>query len=218
MSRKRSFARALAGMVLVGGLVGIVSFQARGQETSRSAAPRSGKLTGIVTAKTDRDITVKAEGTQKPRLYRFASPSGGGPSADLKAALKMVFVSNLVVLQWRGEEEPVLTGIQALHSRTRTGVTTGTVVATSVASQPGREMPSLDVKPSGRGPTERYVARWDVAAKGWDKSLLHIMAELNVGDKVKVAWSYDERKRATQIRVLSRAKPRPVKKEEKSDE
>ena len=36
-----------------------------------------------------------------------------------------------------------------------------------------------------------------------------IIAGLNVGDKLKVAWFYDERKRATQIQVTGRAKGKP---------
>jgi hypothetical protein len=208
------FERALAGIVLVGGLSGIVSFQAQGQETSHTAAPKSGKVTGIVTAKTDKDITVKAEGTQKPQRYRLASQAGGALPADVQAALKTVFVTNLVVLQWQGEQEPVVTSIHAIHSQTRFGVVTGTVAAV----EPAGGMPSVDVKPNGRGFTERYVVRWDVATKGWDKGLVRTVAGLNVGDKVKVTWFCDERKRAMQIQVLSRPKPKQAAKEEKSDQ
>ncbi len=211
MRGQRMFERVLAGIVLAGGLLGTVSLQARGQETSRGATPKSGKVTGIVTAKTGQDITVKAEGTQKPQRYRLASQAGGAPPADVQAALKKVFVTDLVVLQWQGEQEPVVTSIHAIHSKTRAGVVAGTVVAVD----PAGNMPSFDVKPNGRGFTERYVPRWDVAAKGWDKGLVRTIAGLNVGDKVKIAWSYDERKRAVQIQVLSRARPKQV---EKSDQ
>jgi hypothetical protein len=69
-------------------------------------------------------------------------------------------------------------------------------------------MPYFDLKPSGKGHTERYVARWDMAAKSVDKKLVQIIAGLNVGDKLKVAWFYDERKRATQIQVTAKAKPK----------
>ena len=133
--------------------------------------------------------------------------------ADVQAALKNVFVTNLVTLQCRGEQDPVLTSIRAMHSRTRIGTVSGTVTAVEPA---WKDTLSFDVKPSGTGFTERYVPRWDVAAKGVDKTLLRTISGLNVGDKVKVAWYYDERKRATQIQVLSRAKPKPVQKEEKS--
>ena len=72
---------------------------------------------------------------------------------------------------------------------------------------PNPKWPTFDVKPSGRGHTERYVARWDMAAKSVDQRLTKIITGLNVGDKVKVAWSYDERKRAVQILVVAKAKP-----------
>jgi hypothetical protein len=195
---KRISARILTWTVVAGVLWSAASLQA--QERKGSAA-KGKKITGIVTAKTDKDIMVKAEGEGHAERYLLAPP-GGKPSADVQSALKMVFVTNLVVLQWKGDDQRQLTGIQPLHSKTRFGMTAGTVVATESAEK----MPSFDVKPNGRGATERYVPRWDPAAKGWDKRLLQIIAGLNVGDKVKVAWSYDERKRATQIQVVRKSR------------
>ena len=127
----------------------------------------------------------------------------------------MVFPTNLVVLQWQGEQDPVVTSIQAIHSKTRTGTVTGTVTAIDPAPKAG--LPSFDVKPSGRGPTECYVPNWDAAAKTWDKNFSRAVAGLNVGDRIKVNWNYDERKRAVQIEVLSRAKAKPAEKKEKSE-
>lgn len=118
-------------------------------------------IVGIVTAKSDKDITIKAEGESEAKRYLLASKDGGGPSADVQAALKMVFVTNIVIFQRQGEQDPVLTAIQPLHSKTRLGMVTGTVVAVD----PAANTPSLDVKPSGQGFIERYVPRWDVAAK-----------------------------------------------------
>ena len=66
---------------------------------------------GIVTAKTDKDITIKAEGENEAKRYLLA-PQGGAAKADLQAALKMVFPTNLVVFQAQGDQDPVLTGIQ----------------------------------------------------------------------------------------------------------
>ncbi len=140
-------------------------------------------------------------------------PPRAAPKADLQAALKMVFPTNLVVFQFQGEQNPVLTGIQAIHSKTRVGTATGTVAA--VDADP--KWPTFDLKPSGRGHTERYVARWDMAAKTVDQRLARIIAGLNVGDKVKVAWSYDERKRAVQIQVIAKAKPKIAEDKSKSD-
>ena len=67
----------------------------------------------------------------------------------------MVFPTNLVVFQAQGDLDPVLTGIQAFHSRTRVGTVTGMVVA--VDADP--KWPTFDLKPRGKGHTERYVAR-----------------------------------------------------------
>jgi hypothetical protein len=108
------------------------------------------------------------------------------------------------VFQAQGDRDPLLTGIQAMHSKTRVGMATGTVVAVDSKAQ----MPYFDLKPTGKGHTERYVARWDMAAKSVDKKLAQIIAGLKVGDKLKVAWFYDERKRATQIQVTAKAKPK----------
>lgn len=175
----------------------------RAAEKSASKPKAGSKVFGIVTAKTDKDITIKAEGEDEAKRYLLA-PQGGTPKADVQAALKMVFPTNLVVFQAQGDQDPVLTRIQAIHSKARTGTATGTVVA--VDANP--KWPTFDLKPSGRGHTERYVARWDMAAKSVDQKLAKIIAGLSVGDKLKVAWFYDERKRATQIQVTAKAKPK----------
>jgi hypothetical protein len=190
----------VAGAILAVGLFGTPSLQAAEKKPVRAGAAQGGKVFGIVTAKTDKDITIKAEGEDEAKRYLLA-PQGGAPNADLQAALKTVFPTNLVMFQSQGDQDPVLTGIQAIHSRTRFGTVTGTVVA--VDANP--KWPVFDVRPASRGHTERYVAAWNPATKSCDPRLVQIIAGLNVGDKVKVAWSYDERKRATQIQVVSRA-------------
>ena len=131
------------------------------------------------------------------------------PKADLQAALKMVFPTNLVVFQFQGEQELLLTGIQAIHSKTRVGTAAGTVVA--VDANP--KWPVFDLKPGGKGHTERDVAAWNPATKSVDQKAAKIIAGLNVGDKAKVNWFYDERKRAMQIQVTEKAKPKPRRQE-----
>ena len=216
MSRQGIFAGALAGIILVGGLLGSGSFQAWAKETAKTAAAKNGKITGICTAKTDKEITVKAEGTQKLQRYRLNAPSSGAQSAEFQKALKMVFPTNLVVLQWQGEQDPVLTSIQAMHAKTRFGTVTG--IVTAVEPAPKGALPCFDLKPISRGPTERYAPNWDFAAKSFDKNFTRALAAMNVGDKVKVNWNYDERKRAAQIQVLSRAKAKPAEKTEKPEQ
>ena len=211
MRRQRMFERVLAGIVLAGGLLGIVSLQARGQRPPTVPRRKAGRLPALSRQRPTRTLRSRPKARRSHSVIAWPRKLAA-PPADVQAALKKVFVTDLVVLQWQGEQEPVVTSIHAIHSKTRAGVVAGTVVAV----EPAGNMPSFDVKPSGRGFTERYVPRWDVAAKGWDKSLVRTIAGLNVGDKVKVAWSYDERKRAVQIQVVSRAKPKQMEKEEKS--
>lgn len=202
MNGKIWFVSALVGAILAIGFGNKPSLQAAEKKPARAGASQGEKVFGIVVAKTNKDITIKAEGENDAKRYLLAPP-GGAPKGDLQAALKMVFTTNLVVFQAQGEQDPVLTGIQAIHSKTRTGTVTGTIVAVD----PDVKMPSFDVKPGGRSYTERYVPRWDVAAKGWDKHMVQVIGALKVGDKVKVAWTYDERKRAAQIQVVAKAKP-----------
>lgn len=211
MNGNRVLVLLLAGAVLASLLCGAPSLQAAETKSSRATPHQTGGTFGIVTAKTEKDITIKAEREDKAKRYLLA-PQGGTPKAELQTALKMVFSTNLVMFQSQGEQDPVLTGIQAIHSKTQVGMATGTVVA--VDADP--KWPTLDVKPSGPGHTERYVARWDMAAKSVDQNLAKIIAGLSVGDKVKIAWSYDERKRAQQIQVIAKTqvKPSPKKSEE----
>jgi hypothetical protein len=205
MNGKNMFVWVFAVAVLASVFCGTPASHAAEKKPSRASARQGEGTLGIVTAKTDKDITIKAEGENEAKHYLLA-PQGGAPKADLQAALKMVFPTNLVMFQSQGEQNPVLTGIQAIHSRTRFGTSTGTVVAADADPK----WPTFDVKPSGRGPTERYVAVWNPTTKSVDQRVARIITGLNVGDKVKVAWSYDERKRATQIQVTAKAKPKGV--------
>ena len=192
--------------VLVGVVCGALGSHAAERQPSRTSARQGEGTFGIVTAKTDKEITIKAEGEHDAKRYLLA-PQGGAPKADLQAALKIVFPTNLVVFQAQGDQDSVLTGIQAIHSKTRVGTATGTVVA--VDADP--KWPTFDLKPSGKGHTEHYVARWDMAAKSVDKKLAQIIAGLNVGDKLKVGWFYDERSAPRISRLLPRRSPSVLK-------
>ncbi len=54
---------------------------------------------------------------------------------------------------------------------------------------------------------------YQIPESQFEKNFTRVIAGLNVGDRVKVNWNYDERKRAAQIQVVSRAKAKPVEKE-----
>jgi hypothetical protein len=158
-------------------------------------------------------LSVKAEGETEPKRYLLA-PESGTPKAELQAALKTVFVPNLITLEWQGSDKPVVTSLQVIFPKARTGVLTGTVIG--VANKPKEIW--FDVKPTGKGFTERYWPQFVGGPDGFDKKMIGTIGELNVGDKIKLGWSYDERKRATQIQVTSKAKPADSENKTKADQ
>lgn len=196
MNRRSWFASILAGTVLAIAFCGKPSLQAAEKKPPRGP----GKVIGIVTAKTDKDITIKADGEDEGKHYLLA-PQGGAPRTELQAALKTVFVPNLVTFSWQGQDQPVVTNIRVIVPPVRTSTATGTVVARE--SKP-KEIAWVEIKPTDRGPAQRF---WPCFGPGgMDKEMTRIIGGLNVGDKVKVTWIYDERLRAAKIQVVSPAK------------
>ncbi len=217
MIANRVFACGLAGAVFVGGICAGVTRAAEEQEKPQKAAPgakpQHGRVTGILLAKDDKSITIKAEGEQEPTRYLLPAP--GGSKTDVRAAVKGIFVPNLVAMEWEGQDEPVVTAIAPIVPKHRTGVTTGTIVAQAS----GKEN-YIEVKPAGRGFTERYwppfVGNSRPSLGGFDKQVIETIAKLKVGDRVRVGWYCDERKRAAQVKVIA---PAPnVKPKEKESE
>lgn len=215
---RRIFVLVAAGAALIAVQTGAAGLQAMEPKSlpapARGSAANSGKVVGILIEKTDKHLMVKAEGSQEAQRFLLAPEGGGAPKADLQATLKTLFVPNLVILESQGQEQPVVTSIHAVLPRTRAGVLIGTVVARE--SKP-REV-WLEVKPSGKGFTERYWPRFVGGPDGFDKNMIRTFGELNVGDRVKLAWTYDERKRAAQIQVIAKVKPAGEENEPKADQ
>ena len=208
MRGKKMLVQLLTGTFLAGVFWATVSLQGQEPKSSPAAAAdpklRKMKATGIITAKNAKDISFKAEGTQESQRYLLAPPANAAPSAEMTAAMKKVFVTNLVVLEWVGEETPVVSSIHSIHSKTASGVTSGIIVAAEPTGNPCH----FDVKPNGMGFTERYQPHYDGKAKHWE--LADVIAKLKVGDKVKVSWVYDERKHPKVIQVLGHASEKTV--------
>lgn len=213
MHSQKMLVRFFTGIFLAGVFWATVSLQGEEQKASPTAAtdtkPKKMKATGIITAKSATDIKFKPEGSQEARRYLLAPPADAAPSAEMTATMKKVFVTNLVVLEWMGEEEPVVSSIHSIHSKTASGMTSGIIVAAEPTGNPCH----FDVKPFSRGFTERYQPHYDVKAKRWE--LADVIAELKVGDKVKISWVYDERKHPKDIKVIGHAPETPVPEKEK---
>jgi hypothetical protein len=165
--------------------------------------PQSGKAVGIVTQfdpnskKGEPSLMFKSEGAKQAARYLLAAP-GSGVDPKLQPALKSVFPTNLVTLEWNAQDPPVVTGIRVMLPSARTGVLTG--IVTERLSQ-GKDV-YIDIKPDGQ-PTERYMPNW--VDGGWNKEVCAGIAATNIGDKVKLRWYYDERRRVVELSVISKA-------------
>jgi hypothetical protein len=197
MNLKKAIMRTLAGALLA--VIGSGGSALHAQVSK----PQNGKAVGIVTQfdrfskKPDAFLMFKAEGTKEAVRYLLAAP-GSEVEPKLRAALKDVFVSNLVTLEWKGQDSPVLTGIRTMYPSVRTGILTGTVIARLNE----RQDTYVDVKPDGM-PTERYEPSW--AGNGWNKEVCAAIAATNIGDRVKIRWYYDERRHVSELSVISKA-------------
>jgi hypothetical protein len=84
---------------------------------------RKGTVTGLVTAKGDNWIEVKADGEEKGRRYvphwKGGLPAnGGGPDKEMVAELKKIEVGSRVKLEWVFEERPRVEKIEVLKKPT----------------------------------------------------------------------------------------------------
>jgi hypothetical protein len=80
---------------------------------------RKGSVTGVVTAKGDNWIEVKADGEEKVRRYvphwRGGAPAqGGGPDKQMVAQIKKAPLNGRVKLDWTFEERPRVEKIEVL--------------------------------------------------------------------------------------------------------
>jgi hypothetical protein len=93
---------------------------AAGAEEPKKEEKRKGTVTGVVTAKGDNWIEVKADGEEKGRRYvphwRGGAPKdGGGPDKEMVAKLKDVPLKARVRLEWSFEERPRVEKIEVLR-------------------------------------------------------------------------------------------------------
>ena len=80
---------------------------------------RGGTVSGVVTAKGDNFIEVKADGEEKARRYvphwkGGAPDKGGGPDKEMVAKIKEVPLKSRVRIEWKFEERPRVEKIEVL--------------------------------------------------------------------------------------------------------
>jgi len=109
--------RFLAVGLLMLGLT--ISARAEDKKDEKKDEARKGTVTGIVTAKGDNFIEIKADGEEKARRYvphwRGGAPAqGGGPDKDMVAKIKETPVKARVRIEWVFEERPRVEKIEVL--------------------------------------------------------------------------------------------------------
>jgi hypothetical protein len=114
----RSLPRIALSSILAFGCCLCVAAQDKKDEKKKDE-PRKGTVTGVVSAKGDSWIEVKADGEEKPRRYvphwKGGLPKdGGGPEKDMVAKIKETAVNSRVRLEWEFEERARVVKIEVL--------------------------------------------------------------------------------------------------------
>ena len=109
MIARFALAVLLAAASLLGSATGQEKKDDKKPDEKKKDEPRKGTVTGVVTAKMENWIEVKADGEDKGRRYvphwRGGAPSaGGGPDKKMLATFKTLKVGSRVRLEWAFEE------------------------------------------------------------------------------------------------------------------
>jgi hypothetical protein len=105
MTKQSMYIKVLAGTVLVTSAWS-QSVLAAGQEQEQA---NQGTLTGIVTAKTERNLSIRADHTEEvkqfiPNWIGGLPKDGGGPDKDMLRAIRETPVGSHVRMQWKLDE------------------------------------------------------------------------------------------------------------------
>jgi hypothetical protein len=74
-----------------------------------------------------------------------------------------------------------------------------------VGTDDGRFWATFDLRPEGGGPVERYAPQWVRGGTKYgqgDPAIVAKIKNLKAGDRVKVNWTYEHRKRALSIEKI----------------
>jgi hypothetical protein len=107
----------LAGLLAVG--CGLCATAQEKKDDKKKDEPRKGTVTGVVSAKGENWIEVKADGEEKGRKYvphwKGGLPKdGGGPDKDVVAKIKDTPLKTRVRLEWVFEERPRVVKLEVL--------------------------------------------------------------------------------------------------------
>jgi hypothetical protein len=188
--------------LLVASLVGLTALAQDPKE------PRTGTVTGTVTARQEKWIEVKADGEEKARRY-FA-----GNDKEALKAIHDVAVGSRVRLEWKDTGHMMVAKVEVLRPK-KEEARKGTVTGLVTAKGPNW----IEVKADGEEKGRRYVPHWrggnPADGGGPDKKMVAAIKEVPLKSRVRIEWVFEERPRVEKIEVLHRGESK--KDEKKAD-
>jgi ferric-dicitrate binding protein FerR (iron transport regulator) len=123
MSGTRMFVRVLVGTVLLSGSWGALELSAgeAAAADEKGAEKRKGVVTGVVTAKGENFLEVRADGEEKGRRYvphwvGGTPAQGGGPDKAILAQIAKIPIGARVRLEWEFEERARVVKVEVLQA------------------------------------------------------------------------------------------------------
>ena len=172
----------------------VIDHQSGGKiELGEKIEQLSGTFDGLILGKSKPDdlVTFKTDGEDVPRRYD-APVAPGGPDHTVVAQIKNTFPPNRGRLGWRlaGGKLEVTSVVVVKPSAAR-----GTMVGRLL--EKGRAW--VEVKPDD-APPERLIPNW-VGGNGGgpDPNVVWMIGAVQVGDRVRVDWFFDVRRRIASI-------------------
>lgn len=160
--------------------------------------PRKGTVTGVVSAKGDNWIEVKADGEEKARRYvphwRGGAPAaGGGPDKDMLAKIKETPLNSRVKIDWEFEERFRVVKIDVVKKPDGgkdepKEKRSGTIAGEIKAKKEQNNNVTIEVLAPGEEKARAYFVQWDPKIKGPIPEVLKAVKAANVGDKVIFDW------------------------------
>jgi hypothetical protein len=213
------FVRLTLAALLTAGCVTVAGFGQEKKDEKQKDESRKGTVTGVVTAKGDNWIEVKADGEEKARRYvphwKGGLPKdGGGPDKEMVAEIQKVAVNSRVKIDWEYEERARVVKIEVLKKpdekkdapgkEPRSGSISGEIKA--MKEQNNNVV--IDVLAPGEEKPRSYFVQWDPKLKAPMPDVLKLVKAAKAGPLARTShrWRAASASRNSPSRSSSRAR------------
>ena len=173
----------------------------RSDEKKGEPEKKSGAVVGVLTAKGEAWVEIKADGEEKARRYTAnwvggAPKDGGGPDKEIVKVIKGLRIGSRVRLEWNFDERPRVVKVEVLKNEATNPAKKDTVVGKLTA----KEKNWIELKGDGEEKARRYFFH-----RGGTKELHDAIDETPLGSRVRIDWIFVERPRVMKLEVIKRA-------------